>query len=259
MVAIQMQYDVQEIDSANTRSLEFDEFSKLTMTYTQEGFEELKRDIKRKGLLVPILLREGKILDGRHRYRACRELGTSVLYKELGPISDEEALDIVVSNSLNKATSTDAAKVEAYLMCRAKGLKNVEMPALFRRLNTNYIRKMSFIEKENPKYLEVLLHQNSVRLFNIEFEKMEDYGTINGLWRTLKSNKRLQSQVVEVVPEPVSSQNYVVDLESYFDNVAAEDEYWELFKLAKASGTNLHPDTDFGKKIASLIKYKYKS
>lgn len=242
---------------ANEGNLSLDGLSTLTMSYTQEGFEELKKDIETKGQLVPILLRDGKILDGRHRYRACTELKLPVLFKELGNISDDEAVDIVISNSLNKATSTDAAKVEAYLMCKAKGVSNVSMSKIFSRLNINYVRKMSFIEKANPEYLRVLLKQNSVRLYNAEFSKVEDYGTINGLWRTLKGNQKFDKKVIEVVPEPANSSEYRTDLESYFDNAAAEDEYWELFKVAKTDGTNLHPDTALGKKVASLIKSKY--
>jgi ParB-like chromosome segregation protein Spo0J len=37
-------------------------------------FNLLKESIQRDGLLNPIVLFKGKILDGRHRYRACREL-----------------------------------------------------------------------------------------------------------------------------------------------------------------------------------------
>ena len=41
---------------------------------TEAEFKELKEDIKKNGLQVPIKTFEAKILDGRSRYRACVEL-----------------------------------------------------------------------------------------------------------------------------------------------------------------------------------------
>ena len=42
----------------------------------------LKEDIRLHGVKVPILVHGGQILDGRHRYRACRELGVRCLVVE---------------------------------------------------------------------------------------------------------------------------------------------------------------------------------
>ena len=241
----------------NGKDLDLDPYSKLTMTYTADGFTELMQDIDKRGQQVPIILRDGNVLDGRHRYKACKDLGIEVRCVDLGVLSDEEALNTVISNSIMKSTGTDGAKVEAYLMCKAKGLKNKDMPALFTRLNSDYIKKLVYIEKENPEYLQALLRQNSVRLYNKEFEKAEDYGTIHGIWRTLKSNQKLNGKISEIVPDPASDSDYKTDLEEYFGNPAAESEYWDLFDIAKHDGVNMHPDSLLGKKVAKLVKHKY--
>ena len=246
-----------ELTYEEAKRLECDDLSKLTMTYTGDGFEELKSDIDKRGQLVPIQLRSGKILDGRHRHAVCLELGIGVVCEDLGDIGHDAALEVVVSNAIHKGTETDASKTEAYLMCKASGIAKTKMPSKFSRLNMNYVKKLSFIERENPEYLNVLLHQNKVRLYSMEFCKVEDCGTINSLWRLLKGNRRLSEKVVEVVAEPACSQEYSINIEEYFNNVLAESEYWDIYGIGKREGVSLHPSTILGKKVAALIKGKY--
>jgi hypothetical protein len=40
-----------------------------------DEFESLKQDIGANGLKAPVLLYENKVLDGRNRYAACRQIG----------------------------------------------------------------------------------------------------------------------------------------------------------------------------------------
>lgn len=47
---------------------------------TDEEFSLLKQGIERDGLLNPIVLCDNQVLDGRHRYRACAELGIEPTY-----------------------------------------------------------------------------------------------------------------------------------------------------------------------------------
>jgi len=42
---------------------------------TEADFTALVEDIRRHGVKVPVLVHAGQILDGRHRYRACQQLG----------------------------------------------------------------------------------------------------------------------------------------------------------------------------------------
>jgi len=239
------------------QELDLDPFSLLTMTYTVQGFNELVADIRKHGQLVPIVLRDGKILDGRHRHKACAELGIDVLFNEVGVISDEDALDMVVSNAINKSTGTDASRVEAYLLCKARGVRIKDMPKVFDRLTSNYVKKLSFIDKENPEYLQVLLRQNSVELMNREYRKTEVYGTINGVWRTLKGNKAAEEQVVEVMNMGDIDVEYDVDISEVMANSAAEQEFWHLYGRFKELGAKLHPSSYEGKYLISLINFKY--
>lgn len=59
-------------------------------------FAELKADIDEKGLNDPVWLYENQILDGRHRYRACYELGKDCVFQEY--IGTSPASFVVSSN-----------------------------------------------------------------------------------------------------------------------------------------------------------------
>ncbi len=57
---------------------------------SKEEFSTLKDSISRDGLLVPIVMLDDEILDGRHRYQACKELGIEPIkepYKGNNPFS----------------------------------------------------------------------------------------------------------------------------------------------------------------------------
>lgn len=55
--------------------MEVHEYAKLFPPMSNEEFEELVEDIRQNGQLEPIIVYEGKILDGRNRYNACMKLG----------------------------------------------------------------------------------------------------------------------------------------------------------------------------------------
>jgi len=58
-----------------SRRLELHPVAALFPELPPEDFAALKEDIRRNGLKLPVLVHGGEILDGRHRYRACKELG----------------------------------------------------------------------------------------------------------------------------------------------------------------------------------------
>ena len=64
-----------------------------------EEFVALKKDIRENGLLEPIWLYEGKVLDGRHRHFACQEVGVEPRYRQY---EGSNPLGFVISLNLNR-------------------------------------------------------------------------------------------------------------------------------------------------------------
>ena len=78
---------------------EIHELANLIPTMSDDEFHELVKDIEANGLLEPIMLYEGRILDGRHRYRACMEIGLLPEYEEY---TGKDALQYVISKNLHR-------------------------------------------------------------------------------------------------------------------------------------------------------------
>ena len=67
---------------ANFHELEVHPACLILPEMDADDYEKLKEDISGFGLRHPIILYQGKILDGRHRYRACLELGIEPWFED---------------------------------------------------------------------------------------------------------------------------------------------------------------------------------
>ena len=76
---------------------------------SKQEFESLVTDIRANGQKEPILLFEGKILDGRNRYDACKEAGVEPRTKTFTG-SSEEARQLSISNNLVRRHLTASQK-----------------------------------------------------------------------------------------------------------------------------------------------------
>lgn len=80
----------------------------------EERFAELRRDIERNGLMEPITLsHDGLIVDGRHRYRACREAGVEPQFKTLPDGAD--VVGFVFSKNLMRRDLTPSQRAMAVI------------------------------------------------------------------------------------------------------------------------------------------------
>jgi len=63
------------------------------------AFADLQQDINENGLLEPIVLFDGQVLDGRNRFRACQEIGTEPAFAEY---QGNDPLQYVISLNLHR-------------------------------------------------------------------------------------------------------------------------------------------------------------
>lgn len=79
---------------------EFHPVANLFPMMDEDSFKALCDDIKVNGLIEPIWLHEGKIIDGRNRYKACLETGVPPVFRNWK--NDGSLVAFVVSLNLNR-------------------------------------------------------------------------------------------------------------------------------------------------------------
>ena len=79
--------------------LDIHELCRLFPVMQASQFDALVEDIRANGLQSPVILYEGKILDGRHRYKACVNLGIDADFEEF---EGADPLSFVISHNLSR-------------------------------------------------------------------------------------------------------------------------------------------------------------
>jgi ParB-like chromosome segregation protein Spo0J len=87
--------------------LEFHDYAQLFPLIVGDDYEALLEDIDTNGQLAPIVLHEGKILDGRNRYRVCQDL---LIEPQTVEYTGDDALGYVLSLNLYRRQLTVAQR-----------------------------------------------------------------------------------------------------------------------------------------------------
>lgn len=82
---------------------------------SDEDFAVLKEDIKAHGQREPIIVHEGMVLDGWHRYCACTELGLKPLQLTFG--EEDDPVAFVLSHNLHRRHLTASQRAAAVVAC----------------------------------------------------------------------------------------------------------------------------------------------
>ena len=122
-------------DLKKVPTLDLHAFCEIIPPCTEAQFKELKEDIRKNGLQVPIKTFETKILDGRNRYNVCVELeneGHPVEFKrEVFFGGAKEALAYVISANVKRrhlSASQRALIVVRLVSSKLGGDRSVKLP-----------------------------------------------------------------------------------------------------------------------------------
>ena len=78
---------------------EYHEIANIFPMMQDDEYERLKDDIAINGQLEPVVLYEGKVLDGRNRYKALCDIGLKTNFEEY---QGDQPLSYVISKNLHR-------------------------------------------------------------------------------------------------------------------------------------------------------------
>ena len=126
------------------RNWKFHEMSNYLPILEGEEFDSLVEDIKDFGQIVPATIYEGKILDGRNRYNACKKLNIPLITITWKPSKDTglTPLQYVISENIMRRHLNEAQKGEIGMLLYKEIAEQVKKEGL---------KKLSTIMKNIPR------------------------------------------------------------------------------------------------------------
>ena len=92
----------------NESERQYHDASNICPRLSDEKFDALKQDIKENGLLEPIWIHaDGSIIDGRHRHRACLELGVTPTFRTY---QGENPFSFSINQNIHRRHLTDSQR-----------------------------------------------------------------------------------------------------------------------------------------------------
>jgi N6-adenosine-specific RNA methylase IME4 len=143
--------------------MEFHEIANLFPVMRPEEFGDLVADVKKNGLIEPIVLYEDKILDGRNRYLACDEAGIKPHYDYY---KGDDPLGFVISKNLHRRhlNETQRAVVASKIANIPKHIHKSDMPIGISQqdaadqlnVGSRTVARVKQVEREAPELMPKL-------------------------------------------------------------------------------------------------------
>lgn len=124
-------------------------FAEIFPQTSESDFLKLKESINENGQRDPIVLLGGKILDGRHRYKACSELGIAPQFRNFDPERDGSPIKYVSDTNLTRR----------HLTVGQKSAIAAQIEELIKQEEEEEAKKKAAVKDEEPKKETVALEE----------------------------------------------------------------------------------------------------
>lgn len=143
------------------RDLEAHPFAQELPLIEGHEYEALVASIRQDGLINPIVLCEGKILDGRNRHRACLEAGVKPVFEIFEGGRDEQIAYVMAAN-LHRRHLTDQQR--ALIAARLSALQQVPISAAAQAMHVGErtAQKAAVVIRHGDENVVELVRRNEV-------------------------------------------------------------------------------------------------
>lgn len=158
----------------NPNDIEIHEVANMTPVMTDAEFRALKESVNELGQLEPVKMYRGRLVDGRHRLKALKELGSDmIIYENIDPSKSMSDLRELVTRgyeSRRHQTPTQKAISAYYYMVGAKAsgdkITQGQAAELFGVGRAQVARVKKLVDVASPDIVEHLFNGNKITLFD---------------------------------------------------------------------------------------------
>lgn len=218
------------------KTYEIDELANLVPMASKLELEALMEDIRNNGQQQPALIFNGKIIDGRNRQVACKELGIELKVEEISENKSRlDVINLVKSMTTRRSLSTTQAAMSA--------IKEIHLIDEMKSTDST-VEKLTKKEAAKKWAVSKRLVERASKIYNIDQEIAKDLfdGKTVSLYDEEKHTRIVTNKIttIERLLQQTKSTNRVKVLEDHSSNLRADEEK----KKYKIDFNDYLPDVD---------------
>lgn len=208
-----------------------------------EEFQDLLSSIKAHGQREPITVFEGQVLDGWHRYRACKELDISPMTTEF---EGDDPVAFVIDLNLSRRHLSPSQKALAVVSCNA--WRSVGKPVIPSRDGINCR------QDDNPVKTKDLAKQAGVSTATVERAKRVSKKADKNTIEQVQKGAMTLSEALRLIDEKEPSSKRKKPVEPRLPVAVSIEKYEELFKQHEALKALYREQQDNAEELAKEIE-----